>query len=113
MYMDPELAWRAALVESEGRCRRDNPEGWDPEMFHPPGGPETKRYQEAVLAAKVVCWGCPVRQTCYELVLGYDAGIAYRKNGTLVMALMANGVWGGTDREERLAVYEKQEARSA
>ena len=69
-----EAAWRA-----DAACR-----GHDPDLFFPSGttGPATAQ----IALAKQVCASCPVTDAC------------------LAFAIMTNqedGVWGGTDEDER------------
>ena len=65
----------------DGSCRRENPDVF----FHPAGerGP-SRRHRDS--AAKAVCLGCPVLQTCREHAL---------------QARAPYGVRGGLTRDER------------
>ena len=113
MIVDFEVVALAALVELEGRCRRDNPENIDPELFHPIGKTDSNLYLDQVDAAKVICVDCPVRQECFDLARYYDNVLARRPNGSIIKARVVTGVWGGTTKEERLDLYKTKERQSA
>lgn len=106
--MDFKVATLAAWVELEGRCRRDNPEGIDPELFHPQGKTDSRLYLDQVEDARVICNGCSARQECFSLALVYDDSLARRPNGSIVKAMVVSGIWGGTTREDRLDLYERE-----
>ena len=77
-------ALHAARAGSPGWMSRGARRGEDPELFFPiaAAGPALAQ----VHSAKVVCGRCPVQPSClsYALVTG-----------------QADGIWGGTTREER------------
>ena len=58
----------------------------DPELFFPIT--VTGRAVRQVNSAKAVCGGCPVRKNCLSYAL----------------LTMPHGIWGGTTREERIAM---------
>jgi WhiB family redox-sensing transcriptional regulator len=64
-----------------GACR-----GADPELFFPIS--VTGRAVEQVNSAKAICGRCAVRKNC----LSYS------------LRTMPHGIWGGTTREERIAM---------
>jgi len=68
----------------DGSCREI-----DPEIFFPEPSPWML---SEIAAAKEVCSGCPVRETCLEYAL---------------VNRIEYGVWGGLTRNERLAITRK------
>lgn len=64
--------------------------GLDPELFFPisPEGPGRSQMERA----KAVCGGCPVRRPCLDYAISSG---------------QADGVWGGTDPEQRRALIPK------
>lgn len=60
----------------------------DPDLMWPTARPGTPLYDRQVEAARAVCAGCPVRAECLSHAL----------------AVGEQGVWGGTDEDERRAL---------
>lgn len=60
--------------------------GIDPELFFPISA--TGRAVPQIDSAKAICGRCPVRQNCLSYAL----------------LTMPDGIWGGTTREERIAM---------
>jgi WhiB family transcriptional regulator, redox-sensing transcriptional regulator len=60
--------------------------GIDPELFFPISA--TGRAVPQINSAKAICGRCPVRQNCLSYAL----------------LTMPDGIWGGTTREERIAM---------
>ena len=75
-----DLAWRR-----HSACR-----GLDPEIFYPPT-------DEEAAAAKVVCHGCSVRETCLEFAL---------------QGREKEGVWGGATEKERRRIHRQRRRAS-
>jgi len=75
-----DLVWRR-----HSACR-----GLDPEIFYPDS-------DEAAAAAKVVCTGCSVRETCLEFAL---------------QGREKEGVWGGATEKERRRILRQRRRAS-
>jgi WhiB family transcriptional regulator, redox-sensing transcriptional regulator len=77
----------------KGDCRNE-----DPELFYPEGKPGFPAYDKAVQEAKDVCNGCSVRAACLLWA---------------VESRQQEGVWGGTEENEREAMMRKASAAGA
>jgi WhiB family redox-sensing transcriptional regulator len=69
----------------------------DPDLFFPVSRPGSRRYAQEAKPAKLICGGCPVRAECLEYAL--EAG--------------EEGVWGGTDDDERRELSRQRQGVSA
>lgn len=58
----------------------------DPDIFFPDKEDENINYLDAVLEAKLICMGCPIKINCLEYALA-DSSLL--------------GVWGGTTEDDR------------
>jgi WhiB family transcriptional regulator, redox-sensing transcriptional regulator len=77
---------------ARGACHRS-----DPELFFPIGAPGSAAEQIQIIYAKAVCACCQVGREC----------LAYALRTT------PHGIWGGTTREERIAIRARAVARSS
>jgi WhiB family transcriptional regulator, redox-sensing transcriptional regulator len=77
---------------AHGACHRS-----DPELFFPIAAAGSAAEQTQVSHAKAVCGSCEVGRKCLSYAL----------------RTMPHGIWGGTTREERIAIRARAVARSS
>lgn len=82
------MTWRA-----ESACQYTDPEAFFPQA-HGHGRGAQRALRAATETAKRICGGCPVRAQCLDEAM---------RRGPRTY-----GVWGGTTRDERLALRERE-----
>lgn len=80
-----------ARWQERARCRLNNPEGLDPDLWFPEPGKNGQG-----IRAKQLCMGCPVRVECLREALDITSGDLEPQIPDL------SGVWGGTTASDRV-----------